>query len=83
MEKPTKRKGIRKLDGYVDRVWLSYGQTIQVARYEPVNIHAGFATDVRSGEKPSEAFKRAEKVVVKRMKQEIKSLEKQKRKKRG
>ena len=83
MEKPAKQKGVRHVDGYRDRIWISYGQKIQVSQYEPVSIQIGYATDIKTKEKISEAFIRAEKVVATRIRREINSLVKQKRKNKG
>lgn len=67
-------KGIRHLDGYRDRVWVSLSQKIQVAKYEPVSLNFGYATDVRDKETVADAFERAILKTKKIAKREIQAV---------
>lgn len=57
-----------------DRVWLTFGQTIQVAQYEPAKVDIGMASDVKPDETPEEAIDRVAEIIQERVASEIRSL---------
>ena len=68
--------------GQRDRVWVTFGQTIQVAQYEPAKVDIGMASDVRDDETPEKAIARISEIVQEEVGTQISSLVKAKRKKR-
>ena len=87
LKKPDKvNKGVlvhlEKKGGFLDRVWMSYGQTIQVRDYEPSKVDVGMASDVAIDETVEEALDRVSAIIGVKIKGEIKELINAKNKKR-
>ncbi len=70
------------VNGYLDRVWVSYGQTIQVRDFEPAKVDVGMASDVQPGESVEDAYDRVAKIITKKIKVEMKALIQEKSKQR-
>lgn len=59
-----------------DRVWFTYGLTVNLGNYNSVKFDAGMASDVRPGETPQQAIDRCRKVADAEIERENQRLKK-------
>jgi hypothetical protein len=59
-----------------DRVWVTFGQTVQINPYEPAKVDVGMASDVRSDETVEKAIARVEGIIEEEMRVQVRALEK-------
>lgn len=74
----------KQLNGFADRISVTYGTTIQVRDYEPKHVSVTYSSDLQKGETPEEGYKRVADFVAKEIykeEKELKELRKQLRKK--
>lgn len=60
--------------GMADRVSVGFGQKIQIAQYEPVDVNVFYSSDVFPNETVEQAFERVTNVVKKKAKSEIDAI---------
>jgi hypothetical protein len=74
-----KQTSVRALDGYRDRIHVSFGQKIQVHNFEPAEVSMGMSSDVQEDETVEDAVRRVSEVVEEFVAREVSALVKAKK----
>jgi hypothetical protein len=59
-----------------DRVEIAYDFTVNLGNFENVKVHVGYASDVKHGETPEQAYERVDAFVSEKVSKEVEEARK-------